>query len=241
MKNLSLSLFLLCCLTLSAFSQESMQQETERKIFYPTVNVITALPMNDFRNEINRKMLWGFNADGVFIPFKNAPFYQPGFQLEFLFHGKSKDNWNGIDVKTQSMFMNINLVNRIRLFGNSAVSPFIEGAFGMKLSTANTTYDVVDKATFYEKFFLNEEDQVETHSVNQSYDLVYDMSLGVGFVINGYFTLQVKYNYSPLIKFVKKENIVVENNTITYNPSYAEVNAIVISLGISFEKAKRVY
>jgi hypothetical protein len=219
----------------SFLSNAGMAQDEERnKIgFYPTISFLTAFPAGTFKNDFDRKVLLGFNVDGVIIPVKKIPFWQPGAQVEFLFTGNKKDTWKGIEVETGGAFIKLNIINRIRPSHTGKIDPFFEFAYGLNISATTTSYEIVDEATFWEEFFLNQDDEIIREQLNDYTDTSSNLGIGIGVFIKNLVVVQVKYNISPDIGFVTKEGIVVVNDRIDYNPTKADMHTISLSIGFS--------
>ena len=211
------------------------EKPAKREWIYPSINLLIAAPTAEFKDAIEKSTLWGFNIDAALKPFKDAEFIQPGAQIELLFPTSKKDKWYGTQTSTTGVLINTNLFLRFKFLEKSMFSPFIEGAYGLKISSTSTTFEIVDKKTFLEKFLLNEQDEVKTESLYEHHDSRRNFSLGAGCVINRIFSLQVKYNFGPDIEFIKKEDIVVNNYEVGYDPTSSPYRAIVIALGFSFQ------
>lgn len=230
-------LLLVILISQIAKAQEQTNQRSDHQWIYPSLNLLVAVPTNEFKEAIDKATLWGFNFDVATRPFKHATFIQPGAQVEFLFPGSRTDEWSGIEVTTTSVMFNTNLMTRIKLWEGAMVSPFIEGAYGLKISSVSSSFTVVDEATFLEEFLLGQEDEYEEHVLNEHYDFSQNFSLGIGCVIKRIFSLQIKYNFGPEIEFIKKEDIRVINNEFSYDISSSPYQTVAIAIGFSFELA----
>lgn len=233
-KTILLILFLILISKFS-FSQEKKKNKLD---FYPTINVLMGNAIDEFHENFSKNTLWGFNVDGVISPFQEAKAWELGAQLEFYFTGSREDVWNGIEVKSQSSFIRLNFVNRIRPFKKGPVDPFLEFSYGLNTSITTTSYEIVDEATFFEQFLLKREDVVNTETVKDYYDVSQNFAIGIGMVIKNIAVLQVKYNYNPEISYIQKEDITVTNYSVRYDPSKSKIQMITISLGFSLENAK---
>ena len=58
------------------------------------------------------------------------------------------------------------------------------------------------------------------------------------FLLNLAFLEQIKYNYCPNLKFIKKDNITINNDEVMYTKSLTTQKMVTLSLGFSFEKVK---
>jgi len=219
-----------CCISSIGFTQD----ENENSLgFYPTISFLTGFPAGTFKNDFDRKVLLGFNADGVITPLKKYHFWQPGVQVEFLLTGNKKDTWKGIKVETGGAFIKLNLINRIRPTHTGNIDPFFEFAYGLNISSTSTTYEVVDEATFWEEFLLGADDEISTEQLNDYTDTASNLGIGIGAFIKNKIVVQMKYNISPEIGFVRRQNVVVVNDRIDYKPTNADMHTISLSIGFS--------
>lgn len=220
-----------CCLYNTGMAQD---EERNKLGFYPTVSFLSGFPAGTFKSDFDRDVLFGFNFDGVIAPVKKMPFWQPGAQVEFLLTGNEKDSWKGIQVETGGAFIKLNLINRIRPSHTGKIDPFFEFAYGLSISSTTTNYEIYDEATFWEEFLLGQDDEFVTVELKDYTDTAPNMGIGIGAFIHNLVVVQVKYNLSPEIGFVRKENIVVVNDHIDYKPTKADMHTISLSIGISF-------
>jgi hypothetical protein len=219
-----------CC---SLYNAGMAQGEERNKLgFYPTISFLTGFPAGTFKTDYDCKVILGFNIDGVINPLKKNHFWQPGAQVEFLLTGNKKDTWKGIEVETGGAFIKLNIINRIRPSHTGKIDPFFEFAYGLNISSTTTSYEIVDEATFWEEFFLDQDDEIITEQLNDYTDTASNLAIGIGAFIKNLVVVQVKYNMSPEIGFVTKEGIVVVNDRIDYNPTKAKMHTITLSIGI---------
>jgi hypothetical protein len=214
--------------------------DRQKPIGYFTISPAIAKSVGEFATNLNKKILWSFNFDVVFRPFKKVRFWEPGVQFDFNFLRNRKDRWNGIELKTQGLIAKINLINRIRPFKGQRIEPFLDLTYGLNISTTSTDYEVVDKATFVESFFFDIEDEIETVSVKSFTDASYVIGLGAGIIIKELYMIQLRYNYSPEIEFINRENVVINaDGSVGYTPSKSKMETLNLSVGITFEKLLR--
>ncbi|MCU4165186.1 hypothetical protein [Carboxylicivirga caseinilyticus] len=218
-------------------AQEITEQSERHSWWYPSLNLLTAVPSTEFSEAIEKNTIWGFNFDTAFRPFKHATFFQPGTQFEFLFPVVKNETWKGARINTTGAIIKANLFTRFKFYEGAMVSPFIETAFGLNLGATSTTTKIVDEATFLEQFFLNAEDEIETVTLVEHYDTNYNTMLGVGCVIKQLISIQVKYNFGPSLEYIKKDNIIVSSRRISYKPVKAPYQTVEIALGFSFESS----
>ncbi len=233
--------FILVLLFVSAniCSQEFMEEE-KHSWWYPSIHLLVAAPTDEFKDAIEKTTLWGFNFDVAFRPVKGASFFQPGAKFEFLFPSAKNDRWKGAKINTTSALIKANLFTRFKFLEGSKFSPFVEGGFGFNISSTSTTTTIVDEATFFEEFFLGEEDQVETETLLKHDDSNHNAYVGVGFVINQIFSVMFKYSYGPGMEYIIKDNIVINNHAIDYIPVSAPYKTYEIAIGLSFEKVNQL-
>ena len=222
------------------YSQELNEIPTKHSIWYPSINLLVAKPSAEFKDAMEKNTLWGFNFDVVFRPFKNATFFQPGAQFEFLFPTNEKDRLHGAKIKTTGALIKANALTRIKFYEGSKFSPFVESGIGLNLSSTSTTTKIVDETTFFEQFFLGADDyHIETKTLTEHSYANYSAFLGVGCVINEIFSVQLKYYYGPHLEYVKKEDIVVDSEGINYKPVSSPYKTFEIAIGFSFEKSTK--
>ena len=147
-----------------------------------------------------------------------------------------KDNWKGIEINSTGAFFKLNLVNRFRIYKRGIIDPFVEMVFGFNWSSTSTTYQIVDEATFFEEFFLGLDDEVQIVSVKEHEDVTMNMGIGAGVFIADIGMVTLKFNYSPEIEYVTKENIIVNNDELTYLPSSTRITTVSLAIGVSMEK-----
>jgi hypothetical protein len=136
-------------------------------IGYAQIGVDTSIPFGELREKMTRKVLWGLEIDGFLSPFKRSPTIETGLQIAMVFPSERKDEWNGLELKTASALVCFNMVGRFRPSNEQFLKPFFDVAAGLSYSSTTSSYEIVDRATFLEKFLLNEQDYVETHSVKE--------------------------------------------------------------------------
>lgn len=224
-------LLLFCFFSKVGFAQNA---ERNRLGFYPTISFLTSFPAGTFKADFDRDVLLGFNVDGVITPVKKNHFWQPGAQIELLLTSNKKDAWKGIEVETGSAFFKFNLINRIRPSYTGRIDPFFEVAYGLNVSSTTTNYEIVDEATFWEEFLLGQEDEIQTVQIKEHNDISSNFAIGIGAFIKNLLMVQLKYNVSPNIEFVNKENIVIINDSVQYQPVKSNMHTISLSVGINF-------
>lgn len=225
--------FILGTLILS-FRAVSQETAPEKRGADVSINFVTGITRDEFKENYDKSALLGFNFDVVFIPFKNAKAWKPGGQFEIFFGGQQKDQWSGIQLTSQSAFLKLNFINRFQPPRPMVVKPFLELAYGFNLNTTSSSYEVVDKASFWERFLLNAEDLVETKTAKEYSDITHNLAIGAGIIIKNFLVLQVKYNYVPEIEYVKADGITVVDNRIVYDFAKSDMKLITIGLGITF-------
>lgn len=237
MKNFLLSTAILLFFSTSTFSQFEVEEKNENKLhFYPTINLLIGNPVQEFWANYSKQRLWGGNLDIVCAPFKKARFIEPGIQFEIYPSANLKDTWDGIEVETSSFFVRFNAMTRLRINRSSNLAPYLEFGYGLNLSSTTTSYEIVDKASFWGSL-LGEEDEYEEVTLNDFEDYSQNFYAGVGLNLYRWITLQVKYNYSPLISYVQKDDIYVSDSEVKYDITKSKMQMVVISIGINFEKA----
>ncbi len=204
--------------------------------FYPTINLFIGNPVQEFWSNYSKQNLWGFNIDGVITPFKKAQFFETGVQIEILPSSNRNDTWQGIEVNSSSTISRFNAISRFRVAKQSKISPYIELGYGLNITSTQTSYEIVDEATFLEVFLWEAEDVTETVKVKDFHDYGHNLYAGVGLNLYNWINLQVKYNYSPTIEFVQKDGIKVEDSSINYETTSSKIQMLVITVGISFDK-----
>ena len=229
-------MFLVLLLARPGFSQEEESEFENSKQFYPTINLLVANPVQEFWANYSKQRLWGFNFDLVYSAVKSAMFWQPGFQLEYYPIGTQKATWHGLEVETSGAFTKINLISRFRFLNFSKLSPYIELGYGLHLSSTTTTYEIVDEATFFEEVVFDKEDYTETVKAKEFYDATHNFSVGAGICFNRLITFQIKYNVTPLFKFVEKDDVTVTQTSIDYKITESKMLMFVVSVGFSLEK-----
>jgi len=233
-----LILILLITLTISNWLVSQIDSTDKTGVFI-SINGELASTVGEFKDAYDKDLLFGFNFDAAFIPFKNLKAWQLGGQFEIYFAGKRTDNWSGLDVTTQSNFIKLNIINRLQPYKDMPLKPFIELAYGLNTNMTATTYEVVDEASFLEEFLFNAEDIVETETAKERYDFNHNFAIGAGIVINNIIAIQLKYNYVPEIEFVRRDGVKFNsNNEIVYEYNKSTINLITISLGFTFNTLK---
>lgn len=195
-----------------------------------------AKPIGEFNDKLSKKVLWGLDFGLVVVPYKKAAFWETGLQIGVLFPGSRKDKWNGIELKTSSALADFNLINRFRPFRQHHVEPFLDLSGGISYSSVSSSYEITDKATFLEEFFLDEEDEVETEVVKDFRHASWGVGIGAGVIINRTFIFELSYNYSPEVEFVNKEDVTVEGGEVIYRSSKSTKELVVFSVGLSLER-----
>ena len=222
--------------TSSELLDTSLYQSSGLVLYYPSVSLLEGNPYGEFRKKFPQKGMFGFTIDAVLVPYPQQSFWEPGFQVEAFLLSNKDDMWKGIEVKTSRAFFKLNFINRIKPLAPATVDPFFEFGYGVNISSTSTQYEIVDKATFAEEFFLGEEDNIETVNVKDFADAQHNISIGVGAIIAQHITVQLKYSYSPEIEFIEAKNIFVVNDRIEYKPSRSTMELITFSVGWSFDK-----
>ena len=204
--------------------------------FYPSITLTEGNPIGEFKNSLSRKALWGGTIDVVFRAFDNLPAWEPGGSLEFLSLGQRKDSWNGIEVTTSSALIRLNLMSRIRPLKEGMFNPFFEFTYGIDINSTSTSYEIVDRATFADKFFFGDQDKVENVDVHSFNDYSPNVGIGLGMVIDRLVTVQIQYNYCPTVDFIDAQNVTVVNDTVEYGRSTSSIEMFVVKIGVSLEK-----
>ena len=146
-------LLILLLIVKMACSQEYIEEQEKRSWWYPSLNLLMAAPAYEFKDAIEKSVLWGFDINAAFKPIENANYFQPGVQFEFLFPTIKKDKLNGAKINTTSVLIKANLFTRMRFNEEAGFSPFLEGGFGLNLSSTSTTTKIIDEATFLKNSF----------------------------------------------------------------------------------------
>ena len=218
-------------------AQEYTEESSESGVVvHPTVNLLIGNPVQDFWETYSKQRLWGFDI-GVVFPLNKSPWFQPGVLFEVYPFGTDKATYKGIEVKTSGAFIKGNMVGRFRFLNEQNISPFIELGYGFNLSSTSTTYEIVDEATFFEEFFLDEEDVSETVTVKDHTHGAHNFNAGAGIVFNRLITFQVKYNLTSVMRYVERDDVKVTDNSVTYRISESPMQMIVVSVGFSLERA----
>jgi len=200
---------LICCYTL-AFGQDFPENDEtvpEKFGIDFSANFVVGFPQNEFKTNYDRKILPGLNLDFTFTPARKASYWKTGAQMEVLFGGQEKNDWSGLELRSSTAFMSINSVNRFLPQESMTIKPFVEFGLGLNFSFTSSTYEIYDKASFWEKFLLGEEDQVETITVKDHNDMDLNLSFGIGAIIKDIACVQVKYNYIPEVVYVSPGGI----------------------------------
>ncbi len=240
-QTLAFTLIFIIYFAIDAKGQNNSDVDLNKPIRYGvdvSVNFISALPQAEFKTNFDKMMLPGVNFDAALTPSKNAPLWKAGAQLEVLFGGSKKNDWNGLRLRSSTDFISINFINRFLPEKSMTVKPFLELALGFNMSYTSSTYEIYDKATFWEKFLFGEEDQVENITVKEHNDTDKNLSIGAGIIVKNTFMLQVKYNYIPEVVYVSPGAITIENNEINYEYNTSPVKLISVSLGLTFNTRK---
>jgi len=228
---------IIVCLVLFLFifqyTVSSQENTAEEKNIYATLNALAGIAVQDYKENSSKDVLMGVSFDVTTVPFKKFRPWELGGQFEFLHAGTKKDEWSGLELKSKSMFYKLNLINRIRPIKKGPVDPFIELAYGVNMSYTKSSYEIVDETTFLEEFLLNAEDVGETETVKKQTGFSQNFAFGVGAVIK-HFVFQVKYNYCPNIKHVKKEDIHVVDDEIVYDSSKSKLQLVTVCLEVYF-------
>ncbi len=242
-------LILLCaCLTVAPtllLAQDETEEEAKESFWGRSgidfsTSFVMGIPQSDFYDNMDQRILPGFNFDLAFSPSRNAQFWKIGAQFEALFSKRENTDWDGIEIRTNSSFMSVNIINRLLPTHPMAVKPFAEFAIGLNLNYTSSTYDLYDKASFWEVLLLGAEDETTTISLNDHNDVDKNFAAGAGVIIKNVVVLQVKYNYVPHEVYVNPENISFHNETIEYDYKSSPVHMISVSLGFTFNSAKLV-
>lgn len=206
-------------------------------IGYASVGLDTSIPFGELGEKMTKKVLWGLEIDGFLAPFKNSPSVETGLQIAMVFPSERKDEWNGLELKTSSTLVCFNLAGRFRPSKGNFVEPVFDVGGGLSYSSTTSSYEIVDRATFLEKFLLNEQDYVETHNVKEFGQSSWNIGFGAGVIINKTFVAQVRYNYSPEVVFINKEDVTIVDNQVSYKTSTSALEMITITIGLSVERA----
>lgn len=234
MKNITLAI----CFLLTA---QLFCQEQEDKKIYLAVNLHTGLPMYEFKTNYDKKVFWMVSMDLFFRPFQKKNIWEPGLQFEGVLTEKTKyNNWNGLNISTSSSFIRLNQLNRFRLSNSGNFTPFIETSTGLQFSITQSSYKIVNEASFIEKFLFNAEDEIEQNVVQDYISTSLNTAFGIGFLYKKLLTFQIKYNFSPSIEYITNDNIMVNEGNIEYIPRKSELHMFVICLGISLETIEPV-
>lgn len=202
------------------------------------MNFLAAPCLGEFRETYQKDLLFGFNFEATFIPFKKIKFWNLGGQFEAFINAKNKDDYHGVELITQNVFLRLNMVNKIQPYRDMKVKPFFVIDYGFNVSSTSSSYEIVDEASFLEKFLLNEEDVVVNETVMKHSDFNYNISLGVGLVFNELLSISCKYNYVPETTYVKKDGVYIDNGELKYKYSASAIKLLVVGIGISVSSRK---
>ncbi len=216
----------------------AVAQETSTDTAPPTrygidisTSFVMGLPQNQFKTNFGQSVLPGVNFDFTFTPSKAIPFWKMGLQLESLFSINQKDDWYGMELKSSTDFVSINLLHRFLPPQSMQVKPFFELAFGLNFNFTSSSYEIYDKATFLEKLLFDEEDYSEVVTLKDHDDVAKNISVGAGLIIKNRVMLSLKYNYASDVVYVSPRSIIVQGNDIVYSYYNSPVKLISITLG----------
>lgn len=209
----------------------------EREMEYDldvALNYLSGLPLGEFKSSMQWNYFPGANLEILFKPAKKVNYWKAGAQLEYLYAGYQSNDYYGLNLKSNSGFVGINFLNRFLPSKSMVLKPYFEFAYGMNINYTNSKYDIVDRATFFERFFSNTEgeDPVEKYTVKKHTAINQNFVIGAGTIIKNRVSLGARYNYVPSVKYVSTRGIVVQNDTVEYQYNKTPVRMITITLGI---------
>lgn len=237
---------LLTCLALfpsELSAQDFAEPETSasQRGFDFSLNLVCGFPAYEYKQQVDRLILPGMNLDLRFYPSKQTSNWMCGLLFEALYAGSSKDNWEGMQLQSSSGLFQIALVNRIQANPHRPVRPYAEFGIGLGISSTSSTYDVYDRASFVEWFFLGEEDQVYTFSVKDHTDRTTTYSAALGILIKKGLNLQLKYTYMPDVFYVKPEGIQIRGSEVLYDYLHSDIKIISFTLGYNFNLSAKSF
>ena len=217
----------------------SVQAQIEDK--YCSFGLLRSYNTGNFKTITDKDKMWGLNFE-ILTPVSQWLPWDIGIQAELLYAGKKTDKFEGLDIDSKSRFWRFSLINRIRPIKSDRIDPYIELGYGCNLSYTKTSYTIVDEITFLEwiatTFFPDKfdyQDDVEVNDVAVHRDYSHNFSLALGAILGEKLNIQVKYSYSPQIKFVRPSDITVVNTDLAYyEHQTSDMQVITVTFGIVF-------
>jgi len=237
MRHLPLPILILMSLLLCGNPARSQEEKESNRIgFDLTIGLLAGLPQGQFAREYPSSSLWGLNIEATVSPFGKHHWWKTGVQLEGYNTGTKKDDWQGVELTTESSIAKVNFLNRVRLAHSGIVDPFLEFGIGLNISTTTSGYLIYDEATFLEQLFFNKEGGYSREEVKSFSNVTSNIGFGFGVMVKRLLVMKVKYDRSPQIEFVPKNGIAVVNDQILYESKKSKMQIISLSLGFSLEK-----
>ena len=235
----SISKFLNFIFTISIFLNYSFlySSEPEKEIkdsddnnisdTYLSLNLLLGSPVGEFADIYNSNILVGLDADVVFSPVHNLRQLEIGAKVGYIYAGSSSDFLNGVFVETDNEFFNFSFLVRLRPFKGADFEPFFEATAGRNLSYTETTYRVDDD------FFSSHMALDDKITINDFSDWSNFFSFGLGIQANQIYTLKFTYQLSPIARYVREEDVFVNNDIIEYSTSVSKIQIFNVSIGIN--------
>lgn len=164
MKNTSL-LFTFLLLVLTSFGQETNEEYTKRKKAEYTAkteaeenlkieqangkdqaiefygNFTVGATLGEFTDVLTQDVGFGANFGLLINTSKKNNYFQAGFDIGYLYMGKSKTQIDGTYLKTTADIIPLHLVFRIRPPSTRKVKPYLDLLGGTKIISARTKFD----------------------------------------------------------------------------------------------------
>ena len=215
------------------FSEGSTQSSKPSRPFYMGLFSQLAIPQGTFKEYSNARA--GFRVEAG-RSFKNNPAIAGGMEFSAIFSGSKKDIFRDMEVKTNSSLYEIHPFVRWTPIKKQTLKPYIDFSTGITVAYTSTNSKIVHSVpadSFVEQLLFGDETQVETVSQKHNTSANLSFSIGTGVIIKKLLMVGIRYQHTNPVRYVDKNDVYIENNTIQYNVKRIPLDMIVVTIGIS--------
>ena len=164
---------------------------------------------------------------------------ETGAGLGLVFIGDQTDNADGLQISTSSTVLSVNYLLGAVVPLSENFSIRVNASTGVNISNTTSSYEIVDRATFLEDLLgIQDEDIIEKVQVNEFTDTGPMYRIGGGLLFKNTIYLNFSYTTGGSLRFVTRDGISVEGDTIVYRPERSALRYFSIGLGLSFERLR---
>lgn len=209
----------------------------DKYIVYPNFQFGVGFPQQNLQNYVD-PWRFVFNIDAL-ISGRDHPasLLETGLHFGLVSIGSKIDKVDGLEITTSSEMIDLSYIIGFKIPITRSFKLRPNFAIGINFATTSSSYEIVDEATFFERFTgFQEEDLVQEVQVNNFNDNDGIYGFGFGVIYKEIFFVDFRVLRGGIIRFVDKKSIYVEDSEILYAPQESSVNFFTVGLGFSLIK-----